>query len=131
MIPPLVLIGAAAVLGVLFFALRSVEERRGYRYFADQRKQLDAFVEEVWAAAVLGGVPISWRQQVRIAVHEIGHGIVQHAVYALRMIERPLSRLSYKMRVTAPKSGGSREVSGFLKTLSPREEQQDFQGKSV
>ena len=100
------------------------------RVYADMRAQLDTFAEELWRAAVLGGIPLSWRQRAQAIVHELGHESVHAAVTVLRSIEAPLSRLSYRMRVSAPKTGAA-PVSEFLKTITPDRTSGDFQQKSV
>jgi hypothetical protein len=66
----------------------------------------------------MGGIPVSWRTYTRAIVHELTHFLVRVAVEVVRAIERPLAKLSYKMRVSAPKSGMA-PVSEFLKTLTP------------
>jgi hypothetical protein len=118
----------AAGLGYTWF--RRVEEARGVRVYADTRAQLDIFAEELWRAAVLGGIPLSWRHRAQALAHEVGHEGVHMAVTLLRAIEAPLSRLSYRMRVSAPKTGAA-PVSEFLKTITPDRTGGDFQQKSV
>lgn len=118
MIAPLwvILVALCAILGVL--SVRRVEEARGVRYFDTARRSLDARAEVVWEALVLGGIPVSWRSYVRAALHDLTHLLVRIAVEVVRAIERPLARLSYKMRISAPKSGVA-PVSEFLKILTP------------
>ena len=99
-------------------SLRRYEYARGVRFFEERRAELDVRAEELWAALVTGGVPMSWRTYAQAVLHDITHLGVHSAVELVRAIERPLARLSYKMRVSAPKSG-SAPVSSFLRTITP------------
>lgn len=130
MTAPLILLSVALLLGALFLAVRMVEVRRDIRFFDEQRTALDAHANELYAAVVMGGIPVRWRQYTAFLVHQITHEIVHLAVLSLRAIERPLARLSYRMRVSQPKTGG--EVSSFLKTITPdKSGSGEFQEKSV
>lgn len=118
MLAPLVLIVVAltAILGVLWF--RRIEETRGQRFFDEVRTTFDVWAADVWRVLVMGGIPMAWRSYVRAVVHDVTHLLVRVAVEVVRAIERPLAKLSYKMRVSAPKSGAA-PVSEFLKILTP------------
>ncbi len=110
------LIALCAILAVV--TVRRVETARGARYFDATRTVLDRRALEFWEALVMGGIPVSWRSYARAIMHDTAHLLVRLAVETVRALERPLVKLSYKMRVTAPKSGAA-PVSEFLKTLSP------------
>ncbi len=112
----LILIALCAIGGV--FTVRRVELVRGTRFFEPVRASFDSWATDLWSALVLGGIPVSWRSYVRAVAHDLTHLLVRVAVEVIRAIERPLARLSYKMRVSAPKSGMA-PVSEFLKTLTP------------
>ncbi len=112
----LLLIALSAILG--FFSLRRYETAHGIRFLNAQRSVLDERALELWRTMVLGGVPLSWRNYVKALIHSATHFGVQSAVEAVRALERPLARLSYKMRVSAPKGGGA-PVSNFLRTITP------------
>ncbi len=106
------------VLGLLFVTFRRFEVGRGVRFYEAERSRFDAYAEEFWSALVLGGVPLSWRQNTAVVVHRATHEGLHVLVALLRSIEAPLARLSYKMRVSAPKPAGT-PVSDFLKTITP------------
>lgn len=118
MLAPLILllIALSAMLG--FLSLRRVEVARGVRYFDTGRTLLDSRAEELWVKLVTGGVPLSWRHFASVVLHDLGHLGVHTAVEVVRAMERPLAKLSYKMRVSAPKSGNA-PVSDFLRTITP------------
>lgn len=118
MIAPLTLILVALVAMLGLISVRRLELARGMRFFDTQRSVLDARAAELWEALVLGGLPVSWRAYVRAVFHDLGQVLVHTAVEVVRAVERPLAKLSYKMRVTAPKSG-TKPVSDFLKTITP------------
>lgn len=112
----LLVIVLSAILG--FVSLRRFEIARGVRYFEPQRALLDERATELWRAVVLGGMPLSWRNYIKAVLHDITHLGVYSAVQVVRAVERPLAKLSYKMRVSAPKSGVA-PVSEFLKIITP------------
>ena len=112
------LILLALVAGLALISVRRYETTRGVRYFENARTAFDAYAEALWATLVLGGIPMSWRSFMRSVGHEVSHSTVRLAVETIRAVERPLARLSYKMRVSAPK-GNTAPVSDFLRTLSP------------
>lgn len=130
MLAPLILLSVAALLGVLFLVVRTIEVRRGTRFFDEQRTVLDGYAAELYSALVMGGIPVRWRQYTAFLMHRVTHEVVHLAVLSLRAVERPLARLSYRMRVSQPKTGG--EVSSFLKTITPEKSGSgEFQEKSV
>lgn len=118
MITPALMLAATIVAAVLFVLFRVAESRRDVRFFNTTRTVLDAQAIEFWNALVTGGVPLAWREHAAVATHRVTQVAVHLAVAALRAAERPLARLSYKMRVSAPKAGGT-QVSEFLKTITP------------
>ncbi|MEK7063248.1 MAG: hypothetical protein AAB955_00985 [Patescibacteria group bacterium] len=112
-----ILITAAVLLGA-FVTFRIVEHKRGVRLFEVSRAALDVHALILWNDLVTGGVPLKWRHSAKVIAHQATHGGLQSLVILLRAAERPLARLSYKLRVSAPKAGG-REVSQYLKTITP------------
>lgn len=118
MIAPVVVMCIAASAMLAFVSVRRTEVARGERFFEAERALLDARVSELWTRAVRGGVPMSWRSFLRAVLHDATHLTVHAAVEGIRAVERPLARLSYKMRISAPKSGVA-PVSEFLKVLTP------------
>ena len=118
MLAPLIiiLVALSAMLG--FLSLRRLEVARGMRYFDTERAVLDQHAEIMWMKLIHGGIPLSWRTYAGVILHDITHLGVHSAVELVRAVERPLARLSYKMRVSAPKGGGA-PVSNFLRTITP------------
>ncbi len=113
----LFLIALSLILALSYIWIRRFETVRGVRYREEMRVRFDQRAEMLWTGLVEGGIPLEWRHYAKIAAHTTSHQAVRIAVETVRAIERPLARLSYKLRVTAPKGAG--EVSEFLKTLSP------------
>lgn len=108
----------ALALGLLYVWLRRFETVRGGRFFEASRARFDARASALLEALVLGGIPVSWRKYVVALFHEVVHTMVRFAVDVIRAVERPLARLSYRLRVSAPKGSGV-PVSEFLRTISP------------
>lgn len=106
------------LLAVAFVVFRTVEARQNRRFFDATRTAWDQRVTTAWHALVTGGVPREWREHAAVVLHRATQSGVHVAVTALRAAERPLARLSYKMRVSAPKAGTG-QVSEFLKTITP------------
>ena len=128
---PLLLIVVALLAALSFVSVRRFEVVKGSRFFETQRSVLDTRAEEVWQALVTGGAPQSWRTYVQATAHAVTHEVVRLAVEVVRAVERPLARLSYKMRVSAPKATTA-PVSDFLKTITPdKTGSGDLQHKSV
>lgn len=126
-----VFLGTAIMVGLIFLAGKAWEIRRGVRVYDSVRTMLDQYASEIYTALVTGGIPLRWRQSVTLFMHQSTHALVQAAVHGLRAVERPLARLSYRMRVSKPKAGGA-EVSEFLKTITPdKQGNGNFQEKSV
>lgn len=107
----LILLGA-------FIAFRFAEEKRGRRIWANMRDSADVVVSDMYTAAVRGDVPEKYRTMLVGFFHMLAHDAVSAAVEALRAAERPLERLSRKLRHGAP-AGNGKEPSAFLKTLTP------------
>ncbi len=112
-----VFFAASALLGILI-GVRAVEERRGIRVFQDVRSRYDRRIAEAYTRIVANDFPIEIRQNVSHALHWLSHRIVVLAVEMVRAIERPLTRLSYRLRTRAPKPSG-KDVSPFLRTITP------------
>ena len=101
-----------------FFWFRTWEEARGKRLFAAVREKADANVAAFYRQLVTGNIPKEYRAFLAAFLHNVTHAIVVLTVGALRAIERPLTRLSYKMRQQVP-TGTKKEPSAFLKTITP------------
>lgn len=106
------------VLLVGFLVFRSWEEKRGVRLFATVRARLDERVLRTYHHAVTGTIPYRYRTAFFVFLQKMIHEAVLVIVGALRAIERPLTRLSYRMRMSTPKANG-KEVSSFLRTIVP------------
>jgi hypothetical protein len=115
---PLVLILVALMAMLTLISVRRYETAKGMRFFDSYRETFDVYAAQLWVGVVLGGIPVSWRTYARAVVHDVTHTGVRLAVEVIRAIERPLARLSYKMRVSAPKGAGA-PVSDFLRTITP------------
>ena len=100
----------------LYLGFRVFEHSRGTMLFKKKRGELDTQIEHLYHALVMGSIPIEWRFQFISLLHTLSRRSVQIAVEILRAIERPLARLSYRMRTYAPKANG-KEVSAYLKTI--------------
>jgi hypothetical protein len=72
----------------------------------------------MYKAAVLGSIPEKYRLAAVALLHSLAHDAVVFAVEALRSLERPLARLSLRLRQSAPRPSG-KEPSPFLKTIAP------------
>ena len=107
----LVLLGAFAV-------LHSWEAKRGGRFFEKTRMVSDVHILNFYRALVSGNIPTEWRTAVLAFLHQVTHAVVVFLVEVLRAAERPLAQLSHHLHTHAP-SGNGKEVSLFLKTLSP------------
>ena len=101
-----------------FIAFRLWEEKRGFKILARARESADVAVTKAYHSAVMGNIPSNWRVVLLAFMHQVSHALVVLAVETLRAIERPLSRLSYRMRRGVPLANG-KEPSEFLKTITP------------
>ncbi len=81
----------------------------------------------MYRAAVMGNIPEEYRLAVMRFLHTLAHDTVVFLVEGLRALERPLTRLSYRMRQTAPTPNG-KEPSAFLKTITPEKKAGDNDG---
>ncbi len=118
MVVPAIVLGVGLVLALSFIVFRMWEVRSGVRIYNARRQRLDQWAERVYETMVLGGVPLSWRRYAVAVVHEISHEAVRLMVAIIRAVEKPLVRLSYRLRVSAPKTG-AQPVSEFLRTIAP------------
>jgi hypothetical protein len=106
------------ILLLAFLALRFFEEKRGYRAWAGVRTKADRVVSDMYKAAVMGSIPVEYREAFARFLHSLAHDSLLFLVESLRAIERPLTRLSYRMRQSAPAST-DKTPSEFLKTITP------------
>jgi hypothetical protein len=112
-----------------FLGFRVWEEKKGVRLLEEKRYLLDSQVSVLYRAMVMGSIPVEWRMYAIHFFHWISHRLVVTAVETLRAIERPLTRLSYRLRTRVPKSNG-KEVSSFLKTITPERSEGKGTGNS-
>jgi len=108
----------ALILLIAFVAFRFWEERKGARLWAHSRSVADEMVDKIYTAAVVGSVPAEYRTVAIHFLHTLAHDVIVFLVESLRSIERPLTRLSYRMRQSVPAPSG-KEPSAFLKTITP------------
>lgn len=106
-----------------FFVFRLWEEKRGHRLWATKREHVDHVVSDMYHRAVTGNVPYRYRTAFIVFLQKSIHEGVLLLVAGLRSIERPLTRLSYRMRMSVPQPKG-KEVSSFLRTIVPRKKKQ-------
>ena len=114
------LAGLVSLVGYSVF--RFYEARRRERFFESSRKKLDSFSIELYRLAVFGELPAVYRVSLRNALHVVTHASVNRAVKLLRAVERPLSRLSYRLRITRMKDVEHRDPSPFLKNITGTKE---------
>ena len=112
-------ISLALLVGFVFF--RFGEEKRGVKLWARTRDSYDATIADAYKQAVMGNLPSNWRVAFLSLMHKVSHAAVVLTVQALRAIERPLLRLSYRMRRGVPSANG-KEPSEFLKTISEKKD---------
>ena len=110
---------ASIALLVAFFLFREWEEKRGRKAWAPARLEADRRVADLYNKMVMGSIPQSWREAVIAFLHQATHTVVVWTVAGLRAAERPLARLSYRMRQQAP-AGTGKGPSEFLKTMSEK-----------
>jgi hypothetical protein len=117
-------------LGLLlaFFAFRIWEEKRGVRHFSRMRLSADETVRDMYQGAITGSIPRRYRVAFIAFLRRIAHESVIFLVESLRSVERPLTRLAYRMRMAAP-NAKKKPVSPFLKTIAP--EKTDETGEDV
>lgn len=113
----LILLGA-------FVIFRMWEEKRGIRMWSRAREGVDMQVVEVYRSAVTGSIPQKYRIQFFAFLQHTVHEFVLLLVATLRAVERPLTRISYRMRMSASNTK-KKEVSPFLKTIAPEKTDTD------
>lgn len=102
-----------------FVLFRVHEEKRGARYFDAYRTHADELAAHIYRLLVMGQIPREWRTTLMSVTTRGLHRLVVLTVELLRAIERPLTRLSHRMRTAVP-AKSKENVSEFLKTLTPR-----------
>ena len=110
------IIGLLGTISFVFFRLWEV--RRTRRFFENYRALLDRMTERLYGILVFGEIPRHYRTRLALVVRSLSHRAVHSAVLALRALERPLARVSHRMRMSAAES--EREPSDFLKTITPQ-----------
>ncbi len=114
----IVLFFVSLALLIAFAALKAWEERRGVRFLEPMRASLDARLPGIYHAAVMGNLPTGWRHTVAVFAHDATHRGVVFLVETLRAVERPLTRISFRMRIQRPSANG-KGISPFLKSIIP------------
>lgn len=104
---------------IAFIGTRLIEERRGARFFDAARLKLDKGAAKMYRVMVFGEIPRGYRKTLFSFINTFLHKAVRALVLGLRALERPLVRLSHRMRVSAREPKG--EPSAFLKTIRPSE----------
>ncbi|OGG43999.1 hypothetical protein A2841_03770 [Candidatus Kaiserbacteria bacterium RIFCSPHIGHO2_01_FULL_48_10] len=125
----LLFLTSLVLIGV-FVALHVWESKRQKRLFEHTRSVWDVRLMRLYHAAVSGNIPTEWRKTARVLLHTVTHSLVVFLVETLRAIERPLAQLSHRLRTHAP-SGNGKEVSPFLKTLSPEKKNESEEPRST
>lgn len=115
-----------AAIGLLagFFALTHYETRRGARVFARSRADLDQKVAH--AEFILSHIDFAAfaRDEMRRAMHRIGHEVAHISLQTVRAAERGLTRLVRHLHAQKEVDATPRETArSFVKTLS------DFKGR--
>jgi hypothetical protein len=109
---------AAGLFGLAgFWFLRTWEVRRGLRLWEGRREELDKTVADAYRGYIAGDALHVHRARFFAFIHTLTHQAVVALVALLRAVERPLARLSYRMRI-APPPAPNRQPSEFLKTLA-------------
>ncbi len=113
------------VLLVGFVLFRLGEEKKGVMLWREMRQSTDAAVSDAYRKAVMGNLPSNWRVAFMSFAHQVSHAAVVLTVELLRAIERPLLRLSHRMRRGGAPTGTGKEPSEFLKTITPEKKETD------
>lgn len=108
---------ASLILLGTFILFRFFEETRGVRLFAQERSMADESALRLYRTLITGNLSAEYRVKVARFFRETLHRLVVLIVEGLRAVERPLTRLSYKMRMSTT-SSPTKEVSSFLKTIT-------------
>lgn len=121
----------AGLVGLIGFGIvRMWEERRGTRIFARSRAALDRVTASAYRLLVTGDISHEYRVHLIKSIRTFVHQGVVLLVTFLRAIERPLSRLSHRMRVHEPVPT-HREPSEYLKTITPAKPDTDTTSGAV
>lgn len=122
---------ASLALLLLFFVFRMWEEKRGIRLLPNFRNSADETVKDMYRGAITGSIPSHYRVEFIAFLQRITHEVVLLLVEALRAVERPLTRLAYRMRMSAPNTK-KKPVSAFLKTIAfEKESGSDMQSEGA
>ena len=108
---------AFVLLGVFIF-FRMWEQKRRIRMWAGAREKADEQVVEAYRSAITGSIPQHYRIRFLAFLRNAIHELVLLLVATLRAVERPLTRISYRMRMSASNTN-KKEVSPFLQTIVP------------
>ena len=109
----------ATVLLAGFVALTRYETRRGERFFAEKRAELDAAIERAEFIMAYVDLPAFARDEVRRATARAGHAIAHLSLQAVRAAERLLTRAVRHLRARTENVAAPREnAREFVRTLS-------------
>ncbi len=110
----------ALILLAAFLGFLAWEEKRRVRLFREARERLDRRITALYERAVMGGIPERYRTMAIQGFRSGLHAIVVFVAGSLRSAERSLTRISYRMRISAAASADRKKVSPFLKTIMPK-----------
>jgi hypothetical protein len=105
---------------IAFVWYRMWEERQPVKFMNAEREAADYTVLNLYRKAVMGDIPAHFRMRLVRLAHELSHLVIVFTVEILRALERPLARLSYRMRRATISSANGKEPSAFLKTLKEK-----------
>lgn len=115
----LILIGASLVLLVGFYALTWYESRRGVRFLASKRNELDRQVTRIEFIIEHVDFAAFGREEVHRLVSLVGHTVAHFSLQVVRAVERVLTRLVRYLRTEHPVDIQPGEnTREFVKTLS-------------
>lgn len=107
------------VVGLLLFpGVLMFEAHRGTRFFDTGRARLDRITRRAYRMLVFGEIPHTYRFYLVRTFRLVTHRVIVGAVSLLRALERPLSRMSHRMRRSNEVT--LRAPSPFLQTISPK-----------
>jgi len=115
----LILIGVSALLLVGFYTLTWYEARRGLRFFASRRRELDRQVSRVEFIIKHVDFAALGREEMYRFVTLASHAVAQFSLQTVRAVERILTRLVRHLRTEHPVDMQAGESPReFVKTLS-------------
>lgn len=112
-----------------FVALSMWEMRRGVRLFRALREKGDRLAAGAYRTLVFGEIPSVYRESLVAHARKGLHTLVNMLIALLRGVERPLARMSSRMRHRYERAEGvNRTPSPFLKDISGGESRRSKKG---